>query len=383
MGGKTRPKAVAFLADYSPRHWRNQDACRLGVCRALKERNIESVVVYSEELTNEVSDVMRANGVKTATLSLSKGLIGYYRGLARLVREHSIEMAQIEYFDYFAPVAWLARLAGMRQIVFMDRNSGEWRPTSWKSHLVRLRARLACRPMTHLIAISDFIRNRLVMLGVAPQKITRVYLGVDLERYAPDPAARGKLGEALGFGSEDLIIAAVMQLLPWKHPAVVVESCGLLAKRGIPVRLLMAGDGPLRTRLEVLSRELGIGDRVHWLGHYARPERVMQASDVFVLPSVGEAFGLVLAEAMACGLPVVGSRSGAIGEVVEDGTTGLLVTPQSPEAFADAMEKLADDVSLRRRMGAAGRERAQRLFSVETHVRNMLKVYEAVWRQRA
>ncbi len=108
-----RPRAVAFLVDYSPRHWINRDACRLGVCRALKECGVESVVVYSEESTNEVTDVMRANGVNTATLSLRKGVASYYRGLVRLRREHSIEMVHIEFFDYFAPVAWLARLAGI------------------------------------------------------------------------------------------------------------------------------------------------------------------------------------------------------------------------------------------------------------------------------
>src|SRR6266545_3418461 len=306
-----RPRAVAFLVDYSPRHWINRDACRLGVCRALKERGVESVVVYSEELTSEVTDVMRANGVNTATLSLRKGVASYYRGLVRLRREHSIEMVHIEFFDYFAPVAWLARLA--------------------------------CRPMTHLIAISDFIRRRLIRLGIAPTKITRVYLGVELERFAPDPEARAILWRELGFGPEDLVVA---------------------------------GDGPLLYELGELGHTLGIGDRVHWLGHQARPERVMQAADLFVLTSVGEAFGLVLAEAMACGLPIVGSNSGAIPEIVEDGKTGFLVTPLSPEGFADAIDKLAHDASLRLRMGAAGRRRAQQLFSVESHVQHMLEVYE-------
>jgi len=217
------------------------------VCRALNQRGVDSVVVYSGELTNEVTDVMRANGVNTATLSFRKGMASYYRGLVRLRREHSIEMVHIEFFDYFAPVAWLARLAGIRQIVFMDRNSGEWRPKSWTSQLVRLRARLACRPMTHLIAISDSIRRRLIGLGIAPQKITRVYLGVELERFAPDPEAREILGRELRFGSEDLVVASVMQLLPRKNPAVLVEACGLLAKRGIPIRVLVAGDGPLHS----------------------------------------------------------------------------------------------------------------------------------------
>jgi glycosyltransferase involved in cell wall biosynthesis len=379
----TVPRAVAFLADYSPSFWKSNDACRLGVCQALKRRGVEPVIVYSGALTHEVTDLMHAHGVTTTTLSFGKGLAHYYRGLVRIIQEHSIEMVHIEFFDYFAPVAWLAWLAGIRQIVFMDRNSGDWQPRSWKADLVRLRARVACRPVTRLIAISDFVRHRLIALGIPPPKVSRVYLGVDLERFTPDSRARQDLRREFGFGAEDLIVTTAIQLLPRKNPDVVVEACRLLAGRGIPVRFLIAGTGPLRPDLEALGHKLGIGDRVHWLGHHPHPERVMQASDLFVLPSLGEAFGLVLAEAMACGLPVVGSRSGAIGEVVEDDVTGLLVAPLSPQAFADAIEKLARDGALRQRMGAAGRGRAQQLFSVESHVQHMLEVYETVWRQRA
>jgi glycosyltransferase involved in cell wall biosynthesis len=108
------------------------------------------------------------------------------------------------------------------------------------------------------------------------------------------------------------------------------------------------------------------------------PLSLLQASDIFLLATVGEAFGLVLAEAMACGVPVVGSRAGAIPEVVEDGETGLLVTPRSAEAMADAIEILARDEPKRSRMGQAAIESVHNNFTLEKTVAETLKIYDSL-----
>ena len=130
--------------------------------------------------------------------------------------------------------------------------------------------------------------------------------------------------------------------------------------------------------LQQLAVELGVSERIHWLGYCGDPASLLQASDIFVLASTGEAFGLVLAEAMACGVPVVGSRSGAIPEIVEDGVTGLLVTPRDATSFADAIEKLARDEKLRRQMGASGLARVREKFSLEIDAENTLRIYDAL-----
>jgi glycosyltransferase involved in cell wall biosynthesis len=114
---------------------------------------------------------------------------------------------------------------------------------------------------------------------------------------------------------------------------------------------------------------------VHWLGNVADPKALLQASDIFVLASVGEAFGLVLAEAMACGVPVVGSRSGSIMEVVEDGRTGILATPLDAVAFAEAIERLSRDVPLRTEMAARAVTRARTHFNVEMVVEKTIDIY--------
>ena len=101
--------------------------------------------------------------------------------------------------------------------------------------------------------------------------------------------------------------------------------------------------------------------------------------DIFVLASTGEAFGLVLAEAMACGVPVVGSRSGAIPEIVEEGITGLLATPRDEVSLADAIEELARDEGLRKEMTANSLARAREKFNLERNAEDTLQIYESLW----
>ena len=136
----------------------------------------------------------------------------------------------------------------------------------------------------------------------------------------------------------------------------------------------------MRPELEALAERLGIADCVHWLGNVPDPRLLLQASDIFLLASVGEAFGLVLAEAMACGVPVVGSRSGSLVEVVEDGYTGILSTPLDAIAFADAIERLSRDVPARRAMAARSITRVRERFTIDIAVQNTLDIYNSLGR---
>jgi len=131
--------------------------------------------------------------------------------------------------------------------------------------------------------------------------------------------------------------------------------------------------------LKALARRLGVEDRVHWLGNVSDPLTLLQASDIFVLASVGEAFGLVLAEAMACGVPVVGSCSGSLGEVVKEGQTGLLTPPLDVVAFADAIDRLSRDIPRRREMAVQAIARVRTHFTLEIAVDRTIDIYESLW----
>jgi len=128
-----------------------------------------------------------------------------------------------------------------------------------------------------------------------------------------------------------------------------------------------------------LISENRLQDRISLLGRREDIPRIMNALDLVVLSSCGEAFPNVVAEAMACGVAGVAARSGALPELVEDGTSGLLVPPRDATALADAIQKLAGDERLRREMAQRGLERVRRKFTVPGSIENVVKVYESIW----
>jgi L-malate glycosyltransferase len=141
------------------------------------------------------------------------------------------------------------------------------------------------------------------------------------------------------------------------------------------VQLLIVGDGPDRLALEKRVADLRLTERVIFAGSQVDVAPWYRVMDVFALASAREAFGLVNVEAMLASLPVVATRVGGIPEIVEDGTTGLLVPPRSPERLRESLLTMVEDPELRCRLGREGKNRAERLFSVGAYVREIDKLY--------
>ena len=366
---------TAFLLDSSPRTWSSLEELHLRYCQALRARGSQPVLVFATKLPPEIEDRFTQSGITVTAINYEDGVTNYYKGLGKLIERHSIERLHIAFFDYFRAVAWLARLQGVKSIVYEMGNGGLFRAKSWKKELLHIRNRLMTAPLVRIIAISDYIKSQLVAAGVPAEKIVVRYLGIDNQRFRPDASARQTWGQKLSIPDDELILSTVSYLRPIKNPQIIIEACGVLAQRGLRAHLIVAGDGEMLEELKQLSRKLGIADRVHWLGLVPDPVSVLQASDMFLLATVGEAFGLALAEAMACGVPVVGSRAGAIPEVIEDGETGLLVNPMDPVALADGIEKLGRDHALRKQLAQQAVARVAEHFTVEKAVAETLQIY--------
>ncbi len=372
------PENIAFLLDAAPRSWSSQEDRHLLLCQELLKRGSRPVLVFTKTLPPEIESRFREAGVQVAAINYAKGVLNYYRELGQLQNKFQITTFHIIFFDYFSPVCWLARIRGIKHIIYEMQNGGVFTAQSWKKALLHLRNRLATSPISKIIAISDYIKGQLIVAGVDESKIVVRHLGIDTQRFKPNPEARKRLAAEYDFGAGDLVLSTVSYLKPIKNPQVIVEACGLLATRKVSFRLFVAGDGEMLAELQELSHRLNIADRIIWLGLVPDPSALLQASDLFLLTTIGEAFGLVLAEAMACGVPIVGARSGGIAEVVEDRKTGLLVPPLDPTALANGIQHLGADVALRRAMGVAGRERVQENFTVEAAVDNTIRVYQSL-----
>jgi len=158
-------------------------------------------------------------------------------------------------------------------------------------------------------------------------------------------------------------VLCVARMYPRKRLEDLLRAALALRARIPGLRVRIVGEGPEAGRLRRLTQDLGLAGTVTFLGAISRQRLAVEyvGADCFCLPTVQEGFGIVFTEAMAAGLPVVACRAAAVPEVVEDGTTGLLVSPRSPEELALAMEKLLRSETLRRELGDNGRRRVAAL----------------------
>jgi glycosyltransferase involved in cell wall biosynthesis len=232
---------------------------------------------------------------------------------------------------------------------------------------------------------SEFGRRQLrEELGARVDHVQVVYYGVDA-RFAPRPPREDLLARYRLAGRR--VVLYFGGLKPRKNLGLLLTAWSRLASRHPDATLLVAGGGPLLDELRAQAVRLGLADRVVFTGYVTEAEKAdhFNLGDVFVFPSGLEGFGLVVAEAMSSGLPVVASNAASIPELVVDGEGGFVCDPTAPEAFAERLGLLLGDPPLREKLGHANRERVERLFRWERCVEGTRRVYEETleaWRRR-
>lgn len=295
------------------------------------------------------------------------------RGLARRLRQFGpgLVHTHLYYGNVMGRIA--ARLAGGVSVVTTLHNP-DYTFEARNTMLFRGRKildRVTGSRNAALVAVSravaeDFQRH------MGWRNIRVVPNGVDLQAFAP--AARG--GAAAEWPAPGLRLLSVGRLHPQKGHRVLLDAIGRAREAGTPLSLLVAGEGAERAALEAQAGALGLQGQVRLAGR-RDVHALLASADVFVFPSLYEAVGIALLEAMASGLPVVASRTGGIPEVVEDGVSGILVAPGDAEDLARALVSLDRDPERRRRLGAAARARAE-AFDIRVTVRALEDLYDEV-----
>jgi glycosyltransferase involved in cell wall biosynthesis len=222
------------------------------------------------------------------------------------------------------------------------------------------------------IAVSDHGRRLIgALYRVDPAAIGVIHNGApSAERESANGGRRDRRAATraeLGLSPESTVLLSLGRLHPQKGQAELVRAAAGVHAQRPDVRLLIAGDGPERTRLEALVAALGLEDVVVLLGHRRDAGRLMDAADLFVFPSHLEGTPFAMLEAMAHGLPVVAAAFGGVEEVVEDGETGVLTPVGRPDELCSAIVGALGDPDGLERLGAAGRERAA-AFSQESMI---------------
>ena len=236
----------------------------------------------------------------------------------------------------------------------------------------------AIEPVDQLITVSRQQRATYERIGVPPERMVTVPNGIRSRGRGPGRAAARR---ALGLDPGQPVVLSVGRLNVMKGHRYLVAAVPEIARRVPDVAVVVIGAGHLEGALRAQADELGVGDRVHLPGHRPDARMLLDAADVFALPSRSEGMPLALLEAMDAGLPVVATRVIGSAEVVAEGETGLLVRPRDPAALAAAVAGLLADPATARRYGRAGRERYLSHFTSARMAADTRALYEQVLRR--
>ena len=247
----------------------------------------------------------------------------------------------------------LGRVAARRVGIPVVGVSRGWTGETWKVKIYERLDRWNLKRLDHVVCVSQGQAAKVRRVGVRADRMSVVHNSARLGDFSPQ--SRGS--------RTGMTVLAAGRLSPEKGFQLLPAVAERLAQSCPAVRFLMAGDGDLRESIEADAKKRGIADRIEFLGFRNDIDRLMSEADVLLLPSYTEGLPNVVLEAAAAGIPSVATRVGGTPEAIIDGETGILVPSGDVAVMADSLALLAQDESLRNRMGLAARENMELNFS--------------------
>jgi glycosyltransferase involved in cell wall biosynthesis len=230
---------------------------------------------------------------------------------------------------------------------------------------------------SRIIASSHWVAEQAIASGAQPDRVSVIHEGVEIPPLYDDAARQADRGR-WGIGPGDSLLGCAGVLLPDKGQEWAIRALAILRSEFPTCKLLLAGEGPDRPRLEKIVADLRLEDAVKFAGFVKDVEAFYRALDIFVFPALFEGLGTSLLAAMAHGVPSVTYFGCALGEIVKNGVSGLQVEPQNAEALAGKLRHLLIDPILAKSMGTAGRQRIAELFSADRMVDETVGLYREV-----
>ena len=224
-----------------------------------------------------------------------------------------------------------------------------------------------------IIAVSLQIESKYKAKGEV-SRVACIRNGIDLDGRSIQ-TDRWPTRKDLGVDPETCLIGTIGRLTPVKGIPYLLEAARMLLRHGANVKVLVVGEGSIRSALMAQTRDLGISEDVVFLGHREDTNALLQALDIFVLPSLSEGIPMALLEAMAASRAVVASRVGGVPEIVEDGSEGFLVEPMDVNGLTEKCLRLIQSPEMAQKMGQMARARVERDFSSENMAHRVALLY--------
>lgn len=335
------------------------------------------VVAVLDEV-GEIGERLRQDGFVVEYLHRRPGIDhGCARRLQKLAAREQVQILHAHQYTPFFQAMLSRGLFGRLPVVFTEHGRHVPDLPDRKRSVVN---RLLLRKRDRLIGVGGAVRKALIANeGLPADRVEVIYNGVDLSQFAkPADDAWIRVRREFGFSENDFVIIQVARLHTLKDHQTALRTLNEL-RRFVPrARLLIVGDGDERRCIENTIEELSLTDHVRVAGSRSDVSSLLAASDVFLLTSISEGIPLTIIEAMAAGLPVVSTAVGGIPEMIDDGRTGFLAEAGDHSSLAASLGHLYQSPMLRQIIARAGRDTAQRQFSLQGMLNGYTQLYQEV-----
>ncbi len=327
----------------------------------------------------ELVEALRRDGVEVLRVSPRATSPLYPWRVARAIGHYRPDVVHF-HGTLMGIVGGLLRGLFPRRVVFVyTQHPHHSQDARW----LRVLARGTFGRLDHVVCVSQAVREDLLAfpgLACLAGRTTVIHNGIDLTAFEEEPSAEeiAAVRGEIGAGEGERVIGSVGLLWRIKGYHVLLPAFARVLASFPRARLALVGRGEQEEELRALARELGVAERVSFLGWRGDVARLLRAFDLYVQPSTSEGLPLAPLEAGAVGLPLVATRVGGMPEAVVDGRTGLLVPPEDAKAMAAAMLELLGNPDKARRLGEAARRRVWQEFSAETMAGKHVRLYTAL-----
>ena len=255
----------------------------------------------------------------------------------------------------------------------------EFEVSPLRQRLYRLFNLLSAKFVDYFIVVSDFLKKKIINeYKIPPEKVVRIYNGIESDYFRSDSVRikRSNIKHEFNLEKDCKIIGSIGRLAPKKGFEYLIQAIPGVLKTYPEIKVLIVGDGPLKAELRVLSEKLGVKDNVIFTGFRTDIKDILNAIDIFIMPSLVEGFPMVVLEAMAMGKPIIATRIDGIKEQIIDSETGLLVSPCDADALAKSIIHLFGNRKFRNMLGVNARKLVEKKFSIEKMIANVETTYQ-------
>ena len=334
--------------------------------------------------------VLIGMGIDVIPLNLKKRVSAKnIKRLSRITRERKINIihSQGARADFYARIAARMLKSKPRVVSTIQMPVEGFDVGPLRKNVYRFFDRFSERYVDRFVAVSEVLRKTLIDQHKIPEgKVVKIYNGIEIEEYRPNGkevrSQKSEVRREFGLAKNVSVIGAIGRMVWQKGFKYLIQAIPDIVRDVPDAKFLFVGDGPLRERLEALSKELRVRDNLIFTGFRSDIKEILSAIDIIVTPSLLEGFPMITLEAMAMAKPIIATNIDGITEQITNGVNGILVPPKDPSALAKGIIKVLNDKELAMTMGLSAREKVEQEFSVEKMVTETEKVYLSLLKEK-